>query len=253
MLEPVWSCHLAAAAAASQLQLHHSGLVLCQLFFLPSWLSSSLPFVVPRAEAGKSTGGKCLPPAADEQLSPALRVPPGSFNKHAQDGRSAMTLALAAAAALQSYWEVFKLNTIGQMLGAKQGKKRKRKEFSFYEKPVRGMFLSCLAADRGKGDGVSAWRSCLGHGHTALQEIRWLSHCFFFAVSSDTVHPSACENMLSLQGSKVPRATVCMQRWWCLVSVGSVWATACPILLKGQLDKTVMITKEVPQEHMEGN
>lgn len=40
----VWSCHPTAAAAASQIQLHSSGFVLCQLLFLPSWFSSSLPF-----------------------------------------------------------------------------------------------------------------------------------------------------------------------------------------------------------------
>ena len=59
--------------------------------------------------------------------------------------------------------------------------------------------------------------------------------------------------MLSLQDSKVPHATLSMQRWWYLVSVGSVWATTCPISITGQLDKIGMITEEVPEGHMEGN
>lgn len=45
----------------------------------------------------------------------------GSFNKQARDGCSAMTLALADTAALQSYWEAVKLNTVGQKLGVKRG------------------------------------------------------------------------------------------------------------------------------------
>lgn len=73
-----WSCHLTAAAAVSQLQLHGSVFALYQLLFLPSWLSSSLPFF---PEAGKSTGRKWPAPAVDAQLSLALQGLSGSFTR----------------------------------------------------------------------------------------------------------------------------------------------------------------------------
>lgn len=98
--------------------------------------------------------------------------------------------------------------------------------FSSIKKKERGKFLSCSDTGRGKGAEVSSW---WWHGHTALQEIRWLSHCFFCGVSTELVHPSGCESMLSLQSSKVFRATCSMQKWWYSVCVGSAWATTCPI------------------------
>lgn len=51
-----WSCHLTAAAAASQLQLHGSVFALYQLLFLPSWLSSSLPFFLKLEKAQEENG-----------------------------------------------------------------------------------------------------------------------------------------------------------------------------------------------------
>lgn len=59
--------------------------------------------------------------------------------------------------------------------------------------------------------------------------------------------------MLSLQGGRVPHASLSMQRQWYLVSVGSAWATARPLLITGQLDETGVITEEVPKGHVEGN
>lgn len=78
-----------------------------------------------------------------------------------------------------------------------------------------------------------------------------MSHFFFFGVSSESVCPSGHKSMLSLQGSKVPQATLGIQRRWCLVSVGSVWATTCHILITGKLDETGMAITEDPQDHME--
>ena len=239
-----------------------------------------------------------------------------------------------------------------------RGKKAEGKSFaSVKSQTVRGRFLSCLAVDRWKGDGVSAWWRYLRHDHIAVQERRRLSYCFFFRVWS--VHPSGCEttqpagqqsppchpwheemlvNIWSMgvrrmglnsfqrcpatgqgaMGTNSSRGSsiwtwgrtslwgwwstetgcpewlwiLCLWRysrpswtrscaaccrwpcfgrrvglddpqrslptpnilWFCVIlSVGSAWATTCPVLTTGQLDTTGMVTEVVPPDHREGS